>query len=294
MKRYYPCFAFVGLFFLASPATAQKPPAEPVRLTTTGSVKFSPVFGRGRDEIVFVQFDKPTQLQLMRLNLADGSVQRLHKDTAKHEFEPAFSLDGRYYTFVHCKGTLSLSLVIRDGKENRDAELAPGAGFAGYRSPAFTADGKRILFAFPEDERQQIYSVDLQGGDRRQVTNSLGLNNWPHASPDGKQIVFSSTRDGNFEIYAMNADGADVRRLTNNPFQDLRPKFSPDGKRIAFTSNRDGNYEIYVMNADGSDLKRVTNHPERDDYAVWHPDGDKLVIVSERSGRHDLYLVGVP
>src|SRR5262249_23977271 len=139
------------------------------------------------------------------------------------------------------------SLVIRDTRENRDAEVPPAPGFAGYRSPCFSADGTRVLFAFPEDDRQQIYSVDLQGGDRKQVTNSLGINNWPHCSPDGKQIVFSSSRDGNYEIYVMNADGSAPRRLTHCPFQDIRPRFSPDGKRIAFTSNRDGNYEIYVM-----------------------------------------------
>jgi Tol biopolymer transport system component len=289
-------FAVVATLASIAPLAAQAPQtsSDSQRLTTTGSVKFSPVFGRDRQEIVFVQFDKPTQLQLMRLNLSDRSVQPLHKDSARHQFEPAFSPDGRYGAFIDSKGTLSLALVIRDLKENRDAELPPAPGFAGYRSPAFTADGNRVLYSFADGGRQQIYSVDLRGGDRKQLTNSAGLNNWPHASPDGKRIVFGSTRDGNFEIYDMNADGSDVRRLTHHPMQDLRPRYSPDGKRIAFTSNRDGNYEVYVMNADGSGLRRVTHNPERDDYAAWHPDGDRLVIVSERSGRQDLYLIPVP
>ena len=267
---------------------------EPVRLTRDGQLKRDPVFLPGGKELVFTLLESPVQLRLMKLKLADGSVEPLHPNVTKSEFEPAFSADGRYIAFVQSRGNLSLALVIRDRMQKSDSEVRPAGGFSGMRSPAISPDGSRVLYCFPDDGRQQIYSVNLKATDRKLLTNSGGINNWPCFSSDGKRIVFGSTRDEGYELYVMNSDGGAVRRITSSPRQDIRPRFSPDGKRIAFTSSRDGNYEIYVINADGSRPQRITNHEERDDFATWHPDGRRLVVVSEREGRHDLYLVDVP
>lgn len=274
----------------AEPATAK----EFTPLTRTGLFKRDPVFIDGGEKLVFVLLERPEQLRLMRLDLSNGNTTPLHPDETRSELEPAFSPDGRYYAFLQSRSPASVAMVIRDTQEIQDAEVPPGAGFAGMRHPAIAPDNSRLIYSYPEDGRQQIYAVNMQAGDRRPITDSGGLNNWPGFSPDGKQIVFGSTRDGNFEIYVMDADGSQVRRLTRNPAQDLRPRFSPDGNRIAFTSNRDGNFEIYLVNSDGSGLQRLTNHPERDDYAAWHPDGKQLASVSERAGRFDLYSIPVP
>lgn len=290
-SRRPPCILGIACF-LASFAAAVEAD-EPAQLTTDGRLKFSSAF-LSQDELVFATLESPTLFRLMRLNLRDRTVEPFHKDAAKSEFEPTFSHDGRYVAFAQNHGVLAVQIVIRDRQSNKDAIIPPGPGFSGLRSPAFSPDAARVAYSFADGERQQIYSVDLQGENRRTLTDSVGINNWPCYSPDGKRIAFSSTRDGNYEIYVMNSDGGDVRRLTNCRFQDLRPRFSPDGNRIAFVSGRDGNYEIYVMDADGTNLVRLTDNPERDDFPTWHPDGTRLVIASERSGRHDLFPLKVP
>ena len=262
--------------------------AEPKRLTTDGRGKFSPVF-IDETALIYVDFVKPVLFQIQRMTLADGRVEPFHSDAKAPEMEPALSADGRYCAFVQTRGALSLALVIRDRQKNQDAAIPPAAGFAGYRSPTFSPDGKQVVYSFAEKGRQSLFSVDIQAQNRRRLTDHVGIDNWPMFSPDGRQILFGSTRDGNFEIYTMDADGENIKQLTHSPFQDLRPRYSPDGRQIVFTSNRDGNYEIYTMHTDGSQLRRITNHPERDDYATWHPAGDSIVLVSERAGRHDLY-----
>jgi TolB protein len=251
-----------------------------------------PVFIRGGAELIFTLQETPNQLSLMRLRIADGTVARLHPEAATSEFEAAFSPDERFYAFVQNRANLNLKLVIRDTERNRLAVFDPGGGFAGMRRPSISRDG-RVVFGMPAATGQPIVSVDLEGKDRKVLTQA-GLNAWPAYSPDGRRIAFASSRDGDFELYVMNADGTGVRRLTHSPGLDIRPAWSPDGRRIAFTSNRDGNFEIYVMNADGSALRQVTHHLERDDYPSWHPDGKRLAIVSERSGRWDIYQVDVP
>jgi Tol biopolymer transport system component len=290
------CRRLAGIVLAASIASlvTGSARAEPVRLTTSGSQKFAPSFLHGGQEVVFTEAVKPTQLQLNRLRLADGTVEPLHPDTPQHELDFAVSRDGTHQAYVKCHAPLSLSLQIVTADNAKLGEIPPAPGLAGYRSPTFTPDNTRLLYSFPEDTQQHIFSVSVRGDDKRQLTTGVGINNWPSVSPDGGRIVFASTRDGNYDLYSMAADGGDVRRLTDSPTMDMRPRFSPDGRQIAFTSNRDGNYEIYVIDADGGGLTRVTEHPERDDYAEWHPDGRQLVMVAERGGRHDLWLVDVP
>ena len=280
----------VCLVLTATSATA----TEPQRLTHDGRQKSSPVFRDGGKELVYVDFADPTLFQLRRLTLFDGKNELLHENAAAAEFEPAWSADGECYAFLKLRGVLSISIVVRDKSGNTLAEIMPGGGFNGYRSPALAPDHSRLAFSYAEKGAQQIYSTRLNGDDRIPLTDSRGINNWPAYSPDGRSMAFGSSRDGNFEIYVMHVDGTDVRRLTDNPFQDVRPRFSPDGLRIAFTSHRDGNAEIYIMLADGSGQQRVTDSPDRDDYAEWHPDGTRLVFVSERKGKHDLYLLELP
>ncbi len=266
--------------------------ADGQRLTKDGRMKMDPVFIRDGAEIIFSAQETPTQLSLMRLKLADGSTERFHPQATTSEFEPSFTLDGRWYAFVQSRGNLNLKVVIRDTRQNKDAVYDSGAGFVTPRRPSFAPDGSRVLIALPGGTGQEIIAVDTQGKNLKVIATGA-LNSGPAFSPDGKRIAFASSRDGGFDIYSMNADGGDVRRLTKTPGLDLRPSWSPDGERLAFTSNRDGNYEIYVMNADGGDQRRLTRNDERDDYATWHPDGKRLVFMAERNGKFDLEMIAV-
>ena len=267
---------------------------DPVRLTHDNFFKRDPIFIARGEELIYVVLDRPEQLRIMKLKLADHTVHPLHEDETRSELEPRLFSDGRYYAFLQSRSAASVGMIIRDLEENEEVEIPPSPGFAGMRSPAFSPNGKRLIYSFAENGRQQIVSVNTKGKDRKTVIDSTGINNWPSYSPDGQRILFGSTRHGDFDIYVVNTDGSNIRRLTNLPCQDIRPRFSPNGKRIAFTSNRDGNHEIYVINVDGTGLLRLTEHPEKDDYATWHSDGKRIVMVSERAGRQDSYLVKVP
>ena len=285
--------ATVALLVAAAMAS-QLAAVEPVRLTHDGRMKFTPVFINGGEDLVFVEIQDPRMYRLQRLKLAGGAVTPVHKTVSAQEFDPAYSADGKYYTYLKAVGTLSVGMVISSRKQTDEVQLAPGQGFSGYRNPAISPDSSLVLFSFAEGGRQDIFSVDIKGKNRTALTGGKGINLWPDFSPDGSQVAFCSTRDRNFELYLMKPDGSEITRITENPFQDLRPRFSPDGKRLAFVSHRDGNFEIYLVNTDGSNLQRVTEHEERDDYPAWNPDGKSLVIVSEREGEHDLYRVEVP
>ena len=107
----------------------------------------------------------------------------------------------------------------------------------------------QIAFVSDRDRNDEIYVMDDDGKNQRNLTNHPSDDYAPSWSPDGTRIVFMSDRDGHvpkgdvlptFEIYVMDADGGNQQNLTNDPSHDMYPAWSPDGKRIAFTSYRDG------------------------------------------------------
>jgi TolB protein len=265
----------------------------PRRLTHDGRRKLAPAFRSAREIAVAVHV-APTLVAILRLGMEGGPLERLHPSATAHQFDPAFSADGRRHAFALSATSPQMVLVLQDLRDKQEHVFRPRDARATARRPAFSPDGARVAFGLSDIGGHQIASVNAEGKDLRLLTSSAGLNTSPAYSPDGKHIAFSSSRDGDFEIYVMDADGGNVRRLTHSPGLDTRPAWSPDGKRIAFTSNRDGCYRIYVMNADGSGQRCVSDQGGRDDFSAWHPDGRHLLAVSERGGRSDLYLLEVP
>jgi TolB protein len=286
---WYGCLRAVLVALSAAAAARAGEPAR--RLTTDGTLKLSPVFVSGGDDLVFSTHELPNLVAIVRLKLSDGSRERVHPTVVNHQFDPAYSRDGRWHAFARSATSPQTVLVIEDMEDKKQSVFQPRESRATARNPSFAPDGSRVVFSLSDVGGHQIVSVNVKGQDFKRLTDAAGMNAWPAYSPDGRKIAFGSSRTGDFEIYVMNADGSEARRLTHSQGLDARPAWSPDGTRLAFTSNRDGNYEIYIMNADGSSPRNATSHPAREDHAAWHPDGRRLVCVSDRDGGSDLYLM---
>ena len=149
----------------------------------------------------------------------------------------------------------------------------------------------QIAFYSTRDGNYEVYVMDTDGNNQRNLTNNPAGDDGPAWSPDGKMIAFGSTRDGNPGIYVMDADGNNPRRLTNNPADDWSPAWSPDGKMIAFTSQRDGSSEIYAMDADGNNQRRLTNNPAHGGAPAWSPDGKMIAFYCGRDMNVDIYVM---
>jgi TolB protein len=154
-----------------------------------------------------------------------------------------------------------------------------------------TPEGK-IAFVSFEDVNQEIYVMNPDGSDKRNVTNDPATDFDPDWSPDGKQIAFVSDRSGQVQIHVMDADGSNVRQLTPDGGGGLSPRWSRDGTKIAFSQNG----SIAVMDADGSNL-RVVLEAEPQETAPdckagafpggWSPDDDVITYYSASVSRQE-------
>lgn len=280
------------IFLLASSAALVH--ADETQLTFDGNNKRDPVFINNGETLVYCWDETEDHVRAVRVEMNDLEAEAipLFGEERSHQTEIAFSSDGRYTAFSQCTGNLTGKLVIRDLEGKKDAEITH-SGRGAYRTPIFTPDGTRVIYAFAETGPQQLWSVNLEGKDKQQLTETEGMTHWPTFTPDGKRIVFSNSRENNYEIYVRDLESKSDQRLTENRLMDIRPRVSPDGKRITFVSTRDGNYEVYVMDIDGGNVIRISNNEERDDYPNWHPNGRQIVYVSEREGRMDIYLADI-
>jgi TolB protein len=284
--------AIAAILIPLAVAVAPTVASEPVRLTRDGARKMAPTFIDGGAAIVYAAHVRPNLVALVQVSCRDGSRrERVLPTVVNHQFDPAFTADGRYLAYSRTATSPQSVLVIRDRHEQREWVFQPGDSRATARYPSFAADGSRVVFSLSDVEGQRIATVDRAGQGLIILAASAGINGWPAYSPDGRRIAFSSSRDGDLELYTMDADGRQVARLTRSPGRDLRPAWSPDGRRIAFTSVRDGNEEIYLIDADGSNPGNLTRHPGRDTDPAWHPDGRQIAFVSDRSGQSEIYLL---
>ena len=224
------------------------------------------------ESVVYSSYREPNVYEIYSRNINNGSVSQL-TDRLGVLTGPEVSPDGKFIAFVRGNpntGDTQIMVMDRNGGNPRNIPQASGW------DPTWSPDGNQILFASSVDGPVQLFAVNPNGNDIRQISNLPAIRGRSDWSPDGQFIVTYSGSAWKREVYIMNADGSNARQLTPSGGNSQGPSISPDGKWVAFTAyfdhyGDDHGCEIYIIRIDGTDLRRLTNNDYCDYQPRWGP-----------------------
>ena len=192
---------------------------------------------------------------------ADGTNIKPLTTTKGYDAEATVSPNGKKIVFTSMRdGDLDLYVMDTDGKNVK--RLTNELGYDG--GAFFSPDGKQIVYRsyHPKTDAQiarykqrlsenliepnnfEVWVMNADGTNKRQVTKLGAASFAPFFTPDGKRIIFctnyfaTDARKRNFDLALINLDGTGLERITFEETFDGFPMFSPDGKKLVFASNR--------------------------------------------------------
>jgi len=155
-------------------------------------------------------------------------------------------------------------------------------------SPAWSPDDQWLAYVSFENRLSGVYIQRVRTGERRLVSQRVGVNGAPAFSPDGTRLALTlSGSGGNLDIWLLELSTQALTRLTDDPAVDTEPSWSPDGKSIYFTSDRAGGPQIYKLDiANPRRVQRISFGSGYDARPRVSPDGTKLAVVTREGGNY--------
>jgi serine/threonine protein kinase/Tol biopolymer transport system component/Flp pilus assembly protein TadD len=194
---------------------------------------------------------------------------------------PDLSPDGEWLTAYSMGQQRHIFVMRKDGTEQRD--LTPGE--YRYAWPRWSPDGKRIAFSSRRTGDYELWIVNRDGSDLRQLTQSSGGHYTPW-SPDGSMIAYSIHAPKN-DCVVMNPDKAwgDQKLLYLSPMSDASLSFegwswSADGKKLAGIKHLPNGVHsgIGIYDLETKSYDWLTDFG---DWPIWLNDNRHLLFVSQ-------------
>jgi TolB protein len=282
-----------------------------------------------------VAADKPTLYSTLETITVASTDRHIVYSVAGHFEAPNWTRDGSAFIFnaegriqrlpvaggqpqtidtgfaVHCNNDHGISpdgktLAISDqslGDHQSTIYLLPITGGTPRRitqkSPSYwhgwSPDGKTLAYPSQRNGEFDIYTISTEGGEEKQLTTAIGLDDGPEYTPDGKYIYFNSVRTGRMQIWRMHPDGSAQEQVTSDNLNNWFPHISPDGKLMVFLSygkeveghpeNKDVMLRIVPLKDDTVDgkievLTKLFGGQGTINVPSWSPDSKRLAFVS--------------
>jgi len=226
--------------------------------------------------VIVVAGDHPGSSQQWIVSYPSGERRQVTNDLNTYR-TIGLTRDGQKFSTVQAEGLVNL-WVVPDGDAAKATRLPTGnfGFYAGYGNSLFWTPDGRVVFVSNEDGGPDIWIMQPDGQNRKQLTSNDTANVSPSVSADGKLILFVSAHAGNRNVWRMNIDGSNPIRLTNG-LADNFPSFSPDGKWVIYSKLEGPIPTVWKVPVDGGEPVQITSHVAN--AAQISPDG-KLMAYS--------------
>lgn len=150
----------------------------------------------------------------------------------------------------------------------------------------------KIAYVSELGTARELFVMDYDGYDPRQLTADGFLNLMPRWSPDRRFLVFTTYRNRNTQDIDMIELATGKRwTLVAQGGLNITPVLSPDGNSLAYSSSHEGNAELYRLDTKTKAVQRLTTHAAGDLSPSWSPSGRELAFTSDRSGGPQIFLM---
>lgn len=238
--------------------------------------------------------------------IPDGSNQVNLTETNYSGFNPIFSQDGTMIIYTGGDSDWEIYLTDINGTDHQNLTNYTSVEYdSDYQdfNPVVSPDGNLVCFVSLRNNGDfDIFTMNIDGSNQTNITNSTGKDGTPIFTPDGQLIIFETRRDGNSELYSMNVDGSNPTNLTNTSYHEtlydnynVNPLFTLDGQNLIFLSTQDGDTDIFIMGIDGSNPTNLSNNSVFDFYQQVSPDGNYIVFLSllDDPNIFQVYVMGI-
>ncbi|MCD4673282.1 MAG: hypothetical protein K8R77_11520, partial [Anaerolineaceae bacterium] len=154
----------------------------------------------------------------------------------------------------------------------------------GYGQITFVSDRTGIM---------QIWTINADGSEQRQLTSFSEGACQPAWSPDGQRLAVispCSAKSSNYyedsQIYIVDTEGDNPKLLPISSPGDFDPAWSPDGEKIAFTSLRNGIAHIYAYHLEDQVIEELSDTRYSDMQPAWRPRSKQIAFVREKPYNH--------
>jgi TolB protein len=150
----------------------------------------------------------------------------------------------------------------------------------------------KLYFVSSRSGAKEIWQMDYDGANQKQLTHLGDIALSPHVSPDGSRVAFSGVTKDGWQILMYSLELGRLVNFTHFGGDNYSPAWSSDGQNIAFSSSRSGNTEIYTVSASGGSARRLTESKGPDVSPTWNPKTNaQIAWVSGRTGLPQIYTM---
>ena len=144
-----------------------------------------------------------------------------------------------------------------------------------------------IYFVSDRTGHKEIWSMEPDGANQKQITHYNSITTMPAVSADGTKLAFTTWAEGPPKIFVISLENG--RRLPfANPKTAARStptntalSFAPDGKHVLYSSSISGWQNIYSSDLDGGNSQELSSARRIDTEPKPNPKtGNDIVFVS--------------